>query len=202
MFRAGQNNADPAGIWKPLVPRSEQRLCRSARAPDPDRFFSRFLGHHLSEIQLFREARRQSQAFHSYFHTTSSLAAIHAECEQFPKSPLAGIFKGAITSCSRRLRPAVGPLPRFGTGAVSSGPMRRAAQIEMTALESSLNWLATTAAVTPFIGLFGTVIGIINAFQGLGEGSTTTIQAVAPGISEALVARPPALRCHPGCDYL
>ena len=58
----------------------------------------------------------------------------------------------------------------------------------MTTLEGSLSWLATTGAVTPFIGLFGTVIGIINAFQGLGEGALTTIQAVAPGISEALVA--------------
>ena len=58
----------------------------------------------------------------------------------------------------------------------------------MTALESSLGWLATTAAVTPFIGLFGTVVGIINAFQGLGQGGASTIQAVAPGISEALVA--------------
>ncbi len=58
----------------------------------------------------------------------------------------------------------------------------------MTALETSLPWLATTGAVSPFIGLFGTVIGIINAFQGLGEGAVTTIQAVAPGISEALVA--------------
>ena len=55
-------------------------------------------------------------------------------------------------------------------------------------MRCSLSWLATTGAVTPFIGLFGTVIGIINAFQGLGEGALTTIQAVAPGISEALVA--------------
>ena len=66
--------------------------------------------------------------------------------------------------------------------------IRRSAQTEMTALESSLGWLATTAAVTPFIGLFGTVVGIINAFQGLGQGGASTIQAVAPGISEALVA--------------
>ena len=64
----------------------------------------------------------------------------------------------------------------------------RAATAEMTSLEHSLNWLATTGSVTPFIGLFGTVVGIINAFQGLGQGGTTTIQAVAPGISEALVA--------------
>ena len=47
------------------------------------------------KYSLFREARRQSQAFHSYFRSNSSLSAIHAECEQFPKSPLAGIFKAA-----------------------------------------------------------------------------------------------------------
>ena len=66
--------------------------------------------------------------------------------------------------------------------------LQKAASSEMTTLEQSLNWLATTGSVTPFIGLFGTVVGIINAFQGLGEGTSTTIQAVAPGISEALVA--------------
>ena len=51
-----------------------------------------------------------------------------------------------------------------------------------------MSWLATTGAVTPFIGLFGTVIGIINAFQGLGLEKTASIQAVAPGIAEALIA--------------
>ena len=66
--------------------------------------------------------------------------------------------------------------------------LQKSAQTEMTMLEDSLSWLATTGTVTPFIGLLGTVIGIINAFQGLGEGSVSTIQAVAPGISEALVA--------------
>jgi len=140
------------------------------------------------KYNLFREARRQSQAFHSYFHTTSSLAAIHAECEQFPKSPLAGIFKGAYYELQQEIEAGRGSSPVVRNWSGIQRAVRRAAQIEMTALESSLNWLATTAAVTPFIGLFGTVIGIINAFQGLGEGSTTTIQAVAPGISEALVA--------------
>ena len=66
--------------------------------------------------------------------------------------------------------------------------LRKASAVELTSLERSLNWLATTASATPFIGLFGTVVGIINAFHGLGQEKTTTIQAVAPGISEALVA--------------
>ena len=137
---------------------------------------------------LFRESRRQSQAFHSYFRSTSSLSAIHAECDQFPKSPLAGIFKAAYYELQQEIEAGREPSTVVRNWSSIQRAMRRAAQIEMTALESSLNWLATTAAAAPFIGLFGTVIGIINAFQGLGEGSTTTIQAVAPGISEALVA--------------
>ena len=140
------------------------------------------------KYSLFREARRQSQAFHSYFRANSSLSAIHAECEQFPKSPLAGIFKAAYYELQQEIEAGREPSAVVRNWSGMQRSMRRAAQIEMTALESSLNWLATTAAVTPFIGLFGTVVGIINAFQGLGEGSTTTIQAVAPGISEALLA--------------
>jgi biopolymer transport protein TolQ len=62
-----------------------------------------------------------------------------------------------------------------------------AASEELTRLERLLPWLATTGAVTPFIGLFGTVWGIIDAFHGLGTAGAATLRAVAPGISEALV---------------
>jgi biopolymer transport protein TolQ len=62
-----------------------------------------------------------------------------------------------------------------------------AASEELTRLERRLPWLATTGAVTPFIGLFGTVWGIIDAFHGLGTAGAATLRAVAPGISEALV---------------
>ena len=137
---------------------------------------------------LFRESRSQSHAFHAYFRSTSSLSAIYAGCEQYPKSPLAGIFRAAYYELQQEMESGSNPSPVVRNWSSIERAMGRAARIEMTALESSLNWLATTAAVTPFIGLFGTVMGIINAFQGLGEGSTTTIQAVAPGISEALVA--------------
>src|ERR1017187_3713268 len=69
--------------------------------------------------------------------------------------------------------------------------LQRATQIasseELSRLESRLPWLATTGAVTPFIGLFGTVWGIIDAFHGLGTAGGATLRAVAPGISEALI---------------
>lgn len=66
--------------------------------------------------------------------------------------------------------------------------MRRATNLELTRLEKNLTFLATTASTAPFIGLFGTVWGIMNAFQSLSTEQASTIQAVAPGISEALVA--------------
>jgi biopolymer transport protein TolQ len=69
--------------------------------------------------------------------------------------------------------------------------VQRATQIasseELTRLESRLSWLATTGSIAPFIGLFGTVWGIIDAFHGLGTAGAATLRAVAPGISEALI---------------
>ena len=66
--------------------------------------------------------------------------------------------------------------------------MKRATSVEITKLEKSLTFLGTTASTTPFIGLFGTVWGIMNAFRGLSVTHSSSIQAVAPGIAEALIA--------------
>jgi len=66
--------------------------------------------------------------------------------------------------------------------------LQRASAAEITVLERNMSWLATTGSVTPFVGLLGTVLGIIGAFEGLGIEKTASIQAVAPGIAEALVA--------------
>jgi biopolymer transport protein TolQ len=101
--------------------------------------------------------------------------------EQFKPSPLVGVFENAYDEYRRQ----GGSAPRNLTA------IQRATQIaaseEMTRLERRLPWLATTGAVTPFIGLFGTVWGIIDAFQGLGTAGAATLRAVAPGISEALI---------------
>ena len=147
--------------------------------------------------KFYKEIEQQSFEFHEEFQKSSSLSEIYHECERYPMSPLAGIFKSGYRELNHRVQ-AVKAEEESSQAvqrqAVLMGmnglerTLKKAAMTEMIGMERSLNWLATTGAVTPFIGLFGTVVGIINAFQGLGQGSTTTIQAVAPGISEALVA--------------
>src|SRR5208283_3369758 len=95
-------------------------------------------------------------------------------------SPLVAVFEGAYDELRKQA-----PYP------IRMTALQRATQIaaseELTRLESRLPWLATTGAVTPFIGLFGTVWGIIDAFHGLGTAGAATLRAVAPGISEALI---------------
>ena len=151
----------------------------------------------FKKVRSYREVERQSETFHEQFRRSDRLSEVYRDCPRYPMSPLAGIFKTGYEELNHQIEASQNPgNPSQGesgqtvlkntTGLERS--LQKAAIAEMTTLEGSLSWLATTGAVTPFIGLFGTVIGIINAFQGLGEGSATTIQAVAPGISEALVA--------------
>ena len=151
----------------------------------------------FQKVRFFKDVGLQSQEFYGRFRKTSSLSELYSKCERFPQSPLAGIFKSGYEELNHQMEPSDSgsdsPQLTLNPGTLKSlscvqRALHKTAQTEMTVLEASLSWLATTGAVTPFIGLFGTVIGIINAFQGLGEGAVTTIQAVAPGISEALVA--------------
>ncbi|MBV9574103.1 MAG: MotA/TolQ/ExbB proton channel family protein [Acidobacteriales bacterium] len=138
----------------------------------------------LSKWSLLRRGRVQSGRFVRAFRKAQRLQDVGAVAEQFRPSPLVGIFEGGFEEYRRQ-------------GAVSGGMVRnptavqRAMQIaaseEMTRLERNLPWLAITGAVTPFIGLFGTVWGIIDAFHGLGTAGAATLRAVAPGISEALI---------------
>ncbi len=142
------------------------------------------------KLRSFRKVKRQTGEFYQEFRRSESLSQIYRDCDRFPMSPLAGVFKSAYTELNQQMDASDRKPEKLVLKSLNGlqRSLQRASLAEMTALERSLNWLATTGSVTPFIGLFGTVVGIINAFQGLGEGSATTIQAVAPGISEALVA--------------
>ncbi len=151
----------------------------------------------IRKYNTFTKVEAESLEFHEEFQRRSSLSDIYRECERFPMSPLAGIFKSGYVELNHRVQSARSRASNPDDAqreAVVNGldgldrALRKAAMAEMLTMETSLNWLATTGSVTPFIGLFGTVVGIINAFQGLGEGGPTTIQSVAPGISEALIA--------------
>jgi biopolymer transport protein TolQ len=134
----------------------------------------------LSKWSLLRRARVQSGRFVRAFRKAQRLQDVGAVAEQFRPSPLVGVFECGFEEYRRQ-------------GGVVGNPIavQRAMQIatseEMTRFERNLPWLAITAAVTPFIGLFGTVWGIIDAFHGLGTAGAATLRAVAPGISEALI---------------
>lgn len=129
---------------------------------------------------LFRRARLQSNRFMRAFRKSERLQDVAAVADQFKPSPLVAVFEGAYDELRKQA-----PYSFRMSG------VQRATQIasseELSRLESRLPWLATTAAVTPFIGLFGTVWGIIDAFHGLGTAGGATLRAVAPGISEALI---------------
>jgi biopolymer transport protein TolQ len=134
----------------------------------------------LSKWSLLRRARVQSGRFVRAFRKAQRLQDVGAVAEQFRPSPLVGVFESGFEEYRRQGNAAGNPMA-----------IQRAMQIatseEMTRFERNLPWLAITGAVTPFIGLFGTVWGIIDAFHGLGTAGAATLRAVAPGISEALI---------------
>lgn len=134
----------------------------------------------FSKWGLFRRARVQSNRFMRAFRKSERLQDVAAVADQFKPSPLVGVFEGAYDE-----------LRKQASYSIRMPALQRSTQIaaseELTHLESRLPWLAITGAVTPFIGLFGTVWGIIDAFHGLGTAGGATLRAVAPGISEALI---------------
>src|SRR3984885_500598 len=138
----------------------------------------------LTKWSLLRRARLQSGRFLRAFRKAQRLQDIASVGDQFHPSPLVGVFEGGYSEYKRQLSSPSASLRSLI--AVQRG-MQIGASEEITRLERNVPWLAITAAVTPFIGLFGTVWGIIDAFHGLGTAGGATLRAVAPGISEALI---------------
>ncbi len=138
----------------------------------------------LTKWSLLSRARTQSGRFLRAFRKAQRLQDIASVADQFRPSPLVGVFEGGFLEYKRQLS---GPNPSLRSLTAVQRGMQIGASEEITRLERNLPWLAITAAVTPFIGLFGTVWGIIDAFHGLGTAGGATLRAVAPGISEALI---------------
>lgn len=148
----------------------------------------------LHKVRQIRVARRTSDRFLATFWESKNLTTVHAASERMLQSPVAEVFRAGyeelvrLTRAKRQAKNEEGLSTDLGGVANVERAMRRAASQQITKLERALTFLATTASATPFIGLFGTVWGIMNAFIGLGVTQTSSIQAVAPGISEALIA--------------
>jgi biopolymer transport protein TolQ len=152
----------------------------------------------LYKIWVYRRAERQSATFLGVFRKSSKFSEVQAVCPTLGASPLVGLFQSGYAELNAQLRavPAGdGPKPAAGAGRPTlksldavDRALLRATTVELTKLESRVPFLATTASITPFIGLFGTVWGIIIAFQSIAASGSTSLDAVAPGIAEALIA--------------
>ncbi len=137
----------------------------------------------FSKWSSFRRARTANLRFLRAFRKSSRLDAVAAATEQFRASPLVVVFDFGYSEVCRQM--AVRGIIHNKTA------LDRTLQIgmseEISRLEQSLSWLATIATVSPFIGLFGTVFGIIDAFQQLAVSGSTSMMTVAPGIASALI---------------
>ncbi|NYF80393.1 biopolymer transport protein TolQ [Granulicella arctica] len=137
----------------------------------------------LSKWSSFGKAETQSKRFLRAFRKSGRLGEIATVSDQFKPSPLVSVFNEIHDEYQRQ----------SGGRGLPRNPVAldRAAQTAsseaLTVMERRMTWLATIAAIAPFIGLLGTVMGIIDAFHGLGASGTATLRAVAPGISEALI---------------
>lgn len=138
----------------------------------------------FSKWSMFRRVRLANAQFLRLFRKANGLDMAVQAARQFAGSPLAAIFEFGFEEVERQVKTR---------GTIHNKlSLERSLQLgiseELAKMERQMSWLATTAAVSPFIGLFGTVLGIIDAFHALGLAGSASLRAVAPGISEALVA--------------
>ena len=137
----------------------------------------------FSKWSGFRAARDANRRFLRAFRKANGFDGVAAASEQFRPSPLVAVFDFGYEEVERQMKTR--------QGVSNPASIERTLQLgiseEIAKLERNMHWLATTASVTPFIGLFGTVLGIIRSFHDLGQQGSASLRVVAPGISEALL---------------
>ena len=138
----------------------------------------------FAKWNVLRTARSADRRFLRAFRKATGLDAVMVASEQFKPAPLVSVFEFGYEEIHRQVQ---------ARGSVTNKiSLERSLQLgtseELTKLERNMSWLATTASVSPFIGLFGTVLGIIRAFQELGMQGSASLRAVGPGIADALIA--------------
>jgi len=143
---------------------------------------------------VLRRAYSQSRRFLDVFRKSNKFSEVNSVCAQLRASPLVGVFQAGYLEVNQQVRGQQqpgqpNPAPRQTVKSLESlsRTLVRAATVEITRLERRLTFLATTASVSPFIGLFGTVWGIMKAFEDIGRAGSASLPTVAPGISEALI---------------
>jgi len=138
----------------------------------------------FSKWNAFRTARAADARFLRAFRKASGLDAVMVASEQFKPAPLVAVFEFGYEEIHRQVK---------ARGSINNKiSLERTLQLgiseELAKLERNMNWLATTATSSPFIGLLGTVLGIIRAFMDLSQQASTSLRTVGPGIATALIA--------------
>jgi biopolymer transport protein TolQ len=152
----------------------------------------------LFKLWTFRRSARQTSQFLDVFRRSQKFSEVQAVCQSLAGSPLVGLFQSGYAELTAQLRHGSGaengpnpkpvaPRPTLKSLPAVDRSLLRASTIEVNKLEKRIPFLATTASIAPFIGLFGTVWGIIVAFQAIGVTGSTNLAAVGPGIADALV---------------
>jgi len=144
----------------------------------------------------FRNIEKDSSRFIDVFRKSAKFSEVQAVCPSLAASPLVGMFQAGYAELTAQLRanqpptspgtPA--PRPTLKSITAVDRALLRASSIEVNKLEKRVTFLATTASITPFIGLFGTVWGIMTAFMNIGAQGSTDLAVVSTPIAEALIA--------------
>jgi biopolymer transport protein TolQ len=138
----------------------------------------------FSKWSAFGHARKTDLRFLRAFRKAAGLEAVMVASEQFRPAPLVAVFDYGYQEVSRQVKSRGGIANREAISRV----LQIGTSEQLSRFEHNLSKLATIASVSPFIGLFGTVVGIIRAFQNLGSAGSTSLRAVGPGIADALIA--------------
>jgi biopolymer transport protein TolQ len=152
----------------------------------------------LNKVWQFRRLERQTSSFLDIFRRSTKFSEVHSVCRSLSQSPLVGVFQAGYAELNLQLRQgetssggrpaATGGRPTLRSFDALDRALLRASAVEANKLEHRVDLLATTASITPFIGLFGTVMGIVTSFQSIGATGQTNLAVVAPGIGDALIA--------------
>ena len=154
----------------------------------------------IVKFRVFRKAEKESKVFLDHFWESRNFSKAFMEAKRLANSPVAAMFRSGYIDMEKMKKERLQPNPseeHFNRGgprelseelSTIDRTLKRVAGTEMARLERTLTFLATTGNATPFIGLFGTVWGIMDAFRQIGFRGSTSLAVVAPGISEALIA--------------
>ncbi len=135
----------------------------------------------ISKYSQFKKIKSANEPFLNRFWKSQNLELLYNDCDQFRDSSLARVFKAGFLEFKDSGNQS------YGAENIERA-LRKAVDLEVAAMESRLTLLATTGSTGPFIGLFGTVWGIMGSFHKIGATGSASLAVVAPGISEALIA--------------